>query len=563
MHPSYVVMNGIGVTFAIMLLGFVTVFGAVVEAMLISGNGLQLVVILIGSFIGLLAITMTISYIYYKRFRWEITDSDIHIYSGILFKKQTHIPFQRVQSIDFSAGIPQRVLGIVRLKIETAGGAANKAAVIPALKLSQAEAFRVEVFTRKKSAVQQSAAASPMVPGVALPFAQPAQAIPGGVDPLVRQVGDSLGGMRGLFADDYDETAPIECEYSLSAKEIFLTALAGDHNILFTVFLIVGLTQLGSIASLFDLERAFPRGAGGVITDIVVPMIAGGLIFFALVVFVSGIFGTAVQFGGFKARRRGGRIEVEMGLLSRQYKGVSINRIQSLEIRQGAIRRLMGYGELRLHTVDTLQNNQNKKGAQAALSKGLIIHPFIKLSSVESILHQMVPEFDGRCTEGEFRRLPPVALRRVLIRHVGIFAVFFAAVAAVVTAGINLSPAEFTDSDYSWIVSLLWVLLGVFTIGRSVAAVLWYRQAAYAYNTGMLTIRSGYFSVSSMIIAKRRIQWAQTRQNPFQRLSHVASIGAVTAAGVGGTKTVLRDLSVEEASAYLDWIRPTASSSAT
>jgi uncharacterized membrane protein YdbT with pleckstrin-like domain len=102
----------------------------------------------------------------------------------------------------------------------------------------------------------------------------------------------------------------------------------------------------------------------------------------------------------------------------------------------------------------------------------------------------------------------------------------------------------------------LWILVALLIALHSLGSVLWYRHGAYAYDPGMLIIRQGGYSQVTTIIPRRKLQWAFTRQNPFQRLAGVATICAYTAAGTGGTATMLRDLRASEAAAYLDWVRP-------
>ncbi len=405
-----------------------------------------------------------------------------------------------------------------------------------------------------------------MTPGTPIPPAPgtagataPAQS---SADQMVQLAGDSFGSIRGVFAGaDYDETAPVEHEYGLSAKELLFSAISGDHGIIIAAILLGGLSQVDSLLSVFGLNHFVADTVAYAITNYAIPLVIGIIVVTLVIVYVLSILGTVVQYGGFKARRRGGRIEVEMGLLSRQYKGVSVSRVQSVEIKQGAIRRLLGYAQVRLLTVEALNTNQNQQGGQAAQTNGLTIHPFIKLAAVEALLDAMIPEYFERCSEAELLKLPKVARRRVIIRHTVIFALVFALFAAAATVVLSLETAISINSlpfelASGWLVTSIWILFALLTVGRFIGALLWYRHAAYAYNDRMLTLRSGYFSVTTTIIPKRRIQWAQTKQNPFQRFANVASIQAVTAAGVGGTKTTLRDLLEDEANAYLDWVRP-------
>jgi len=589
MHPAYVILNAVRIVLSIIFFSIIGVSSSGALTSLQNSDALTAVlVMLLVVFLLAMGITVLVSYIYYQRFLWEITESDIHIYSGIIFKKQVHIPFQRVQSIDFNAPLLERILGIVRLKIETAGGAQNRGVIIPALKLAQAEALRAEVFARKKiSESQQEAelrqkmeATRAAMSGQAPQFSQagamprldpvtgaplagatlatsPFAWAPGSADRAVNTIGAEIGNLRGIFADSYRENEAIEYEYGLSAKELFFSALSGDHNLVLAAVFLGLATQFSGILSLLGLDPELQMDIQSIIDSQITPWIAGGALLFMLISMIGGVLNTAITYGGFKARRRGGRIEVERGLIQRQYKGVSIKRVQSVEVNQGFIRRLLGYVELKLLTVDVLPAGQSKQDAQAMKQyTGLIIHPFVKKDRVDDILQHILPEFNGRPEASELHGLPKVALRRVINRHTVFFGLIYGFSALVITLALLFAASGIPEQVMTWMMVLIWGLLVLFLIGRLVASILWYRNAAYAYNSNMLTIRQGYFGLTTTIIPRQKIQWAQTNQNPFQRYARVASITAFTAAGIGGTGTKLRDVEVQEASDYLDWIRP-------
>jgi uncharacterized membrane protein YdbT with pleckstrin-like domain len=58
----------------------------------------------------------------YNRFLYEVGDEGVKIEKGIIWKKYTSIPYQRVQNVDIRRGIIARMLGFSTVDIETAGG---------------------------------------------------------------------------------------------------------------------------------------------------------------------------------------------------------------------------------------------------------------------------------------------------------------------------------------------------------------------------------------------------------------------------------------------------------
>jgi putative membrane protein len=594
-HPAYVITNALRALVSLILV-FFTLFSSLAAYLGELSGKFSLWFIIIPVLLALLSIVLTllISYVSYIRFLWEITESDIHIYSGVIFKKQVHIPFQRVQSIDFNATIVDRVLGLVKLKIETAGGAFNKGVSIPSLKLGEAEALRAEVFARRNSlsqgnrgaavgavgAASGASAAAAAAAGVAsAPFAAPgapsasgmplAPALASGAAPapahtadtLVRGIGDEAAKLRGIFADDYQENAPIEYEYGLSAGELIFTALSSDQLLVFFAIVSAGTAQLLSLFSSFSeiigldsLDKLAGQAIEYALQELALPVLFSGGVFLFIFTVIMLILGTVATYGGFKVRRRGGRIELEHGLLARQYRSVSVSRVQSIEIRQGFIRRIFGYASLKLLTIDSLDTSGAQQNKGTVQPTGLTVHPFVKVSKIEGIMERLVPEFAGRPASTELRKLPRVALRRAVIRRAllpGLLYALCVLALVLVFASLPVPPfvARLVPGAAGALASLIFIL-------QLIDSFLWYRHAAYAYNLSMLTIRKGGFEAVTTIIPRKKIQWATVRQNPLQRMVRLSSISAVTAAGVSGTTTVLPDLAREDADAFFEWMRP-------
>lgn len=102
-------------------------------------------------------------YLSYRNFWWEVADDELHVYRGVISKHQAHISFHRIHSIDMDAKVLDRILGIVTLKVQTAGSSAPEA-VLSGLSLADAERLRSYIFARKDANV---ATPGQPVPGMA------------------------------------------------------------------------------------------------------------------------------------------------------------------------------------------------------------------------------------------------------------------------------------------------------------------------------------------------------------------------------------------------------------
>ncbi|MCL1879471.1 MAG: PH domain-containing protein [Actinomycetia bacterium] len=585
-HPAYVVMNALG---AIVALVIFAIYGGASQLAALAfdpDRPLWLLPLILVAFVVLLGVIVGFSVFYYRRFTWEITETGIGINSGVVFRKQVHIPFQRVQSVDFNAKILERILGICTLKIETAGGAANKAVRIPALKLNEAEALRAEVFNLKRifdgeqqlrveaeirarrnaqlgiDSGGEEADPAPVQPRFDPQTGQPLAAAgrrgqESTATQLVGGIGELSAGVRGIFAEQYEEDAPVEYEYGLKASELSLAALSNDSVLLGAALSLGGfLTFISPILNLIFAE-GYPDG-WRVIQVLPVPLLVFLGIMIAVLIFVFGAVGMAVSYGGFKARRRGGRIEVEHGLLQRSYRGVGIPRVQTVVVSQGFFRRIFGYAELTLQTIDTADAAQNQNNAKNMATRGLMLHPFIKLNRVEALLAGLLPEFNGRPQSSDYQKLPPVALRRVISRRAVL--AMIVPLLVLVALGLVVFQVDIGDTLVEGLLTTVFgVCLALFVIALAVAlvgAVLWYRNGRYAWNQDFLVTRQGGWGIKTLFIPRQKIQWGEYKQTPFQRMSKVATIMAATAAGLGGTQNFLKDVPRDTADAYRDWLKP-------
>jgi uncharacterized membrane protein YdbT with pleckstrin-like domain len=57
----------------------------------------------------------------YKRYLYEITNEEVKIEHGIIWKRYISIPYERVQNVEIRRGIIARMLGFSTVDIETAG----------------------------------------------------------------------------------------------------------------------------------------------------------------------------------------------------------------------------------------------------------------------------------------------------------------------------------------------------------------------------------------------------------------------------------------------------------
>lgn len=80
----------------------------------------------------------------YNRWFYEFTKEGLRLERGIIWKKYSNIPYERIQNIDITRGIIARMCGFSTIIIQTAGYSAqpNAEGHIPAVDMDDAEKIR-------------------------------------------------------------------------------------------------------------------------------------------------------------------------------------------------------------------------------------------------------------------------------------------------------------------------------------------------------------------------------------------------------------------------------------
>ena len=566
------------------------------------GLGALGLVVLIAVLVGLYALAWrNMSYVFDER--------EFSYYSGIITKRRVHVPYARVQSVNHRASVIQRLFGVCTVSIDSAGGSSNKAVRVPYLQLETAERLRAELFMRKaavgvgmessivympqadsasdegmqaqKDRVRSERGQAPVPPGQAVATTalwtcpqcgkanaasfcgecgapQPKQAMPNALDTAAA----SLGEWRGLYggAVMFGEE-PVSYEFGLTNRELLLTTVSHDSPLVAALIVLFSLVVTFAFVLLAQDEVALT------IAVFVLPIIVALTLF----TWVLGLLAVLFSYGNFRTRRRGSRIEVERGLLARNFSGIDIARVQSIEVRQSFIRRIIGYCELSLGRIDTAaENNNNGNNNSKMNTKGLVIHPFVKLDRVDEIIDGLAPELADRPRRADCAPLPKPAMRRAVLRRCiwynwALWILLFIGVcwaiigSFAVSGGIRFaSAASYAQYDRFMVGSLVIVavLCAVITAARCVGAVLWARHSGYAWNKGYLLLYNDGLATSQSVVPRQKIQAGATRSNPFQRRLSLATLQAVTAAGTRSTTARLVDVPADACADYLDWVKP-------
>lgn len=559
LHHCYIWLGALRAAPVIFICGFSSLPGLtkLAEALgFISVNAFFAAVLLLLAFTVLICGVVMGARAWTYRYTWyEFDETEFSFYSGILNKRRTHVPYSKIQSVNERASLLQRLAGVRTVNIDTAGGASNKALVISYVERSAAEYLRRELFRRKHIEGEGERIAA-VAPG--------SLAGQGNVLDAAAAVMDDI---RGVFAKDAVNTGVVTCEYRLGNKELLFSALCGRASFglaLATVMAaLVVMATLAILAVLVD-SATFFAATGAPKSDLVLTCgLTGFLLLLCLAMtWVTYLVGVCLSYGGFQARRRGGRIEVERGLITHVFSGIDVDRIQSVHIHQTFFQRLMRCCSVSYGRIGVASGEESSSSSSQSETDKLVVHPFLPIAEAWNVVQGLTPEYAHAPVAST--PMPKVALRRAITRRAMLKGVgfWFAVVLLLLCAAVFAADATAArgHAQLGGLVAAMLIpgllLCAAIAAIEVVGAFLWHRRSAFGFDgSGTIVVNGGY-STDTVIVPRKKMQYACLRTNPLQRHAGVATVLVCTAVGVRGRDERLIDVPIAEASAWLDWAQP-------
>ena len=322
---------------------------------------------------------------YVRRFSYELTADTLDIDSGVFSRRSREIPLRRIQNVDISRNVIQRVLGIAVVSFETAGGGETEAQ-LRFVSFEEAKRLQRELPRLKRRAERTDEE------GDATEAAER-----GAVEPELEE----------LFALDRSELA-------------ILGALSVDPRVPGLLFVLV--STVGS--------TIVPAYLATVPGTTLVGVAAAVLVGVAVVSWVVGAVAAIVEYYDFRLVRSGDELQYERGLLQRYDGSIPFDKIQTLTIADNPLKRHFGYATLYIETAGYAAGSGSSggsRGSEAAI-------PLAKREHVLALVEELEPVGDV-----DFQRPPTRARRRYLVRYLLVVGVF----AAVLYAARSLLPVSF------------------------------------------------------------------------------------------------------------------------
>ncbi|MFB6086270.1 MAG: PH domain-containing protein [Halodesulfurarchaeum sp.] len=295
----------------------------------------------------------------YRLFAYELTEETLNIDSGVLFRRKREIPLGRIQNVDMTRSIVQRVLGITAVGIETAGGSDTEAS-LQFVSVPEAKRLQEGIRTRKRR-----------LEGAAETGDAEAETVTG----------------KSAAASE------AEVVFSLDDESLVLYSLLSfDPRVASVLFVVV---PFGA-----PFLSEYVKGLTPVI------IVGFGLFVFMAVgsaMWLLSAFARFVGYYGFTLTRVGEELRYERGLLKRYDGSIPEGKIQTVLIEENLPMRHFGYASLAIETAG--YGPGSASDSESA----------VPLASREDLL-ELAREVEP-FGELDFTRPAPVAKRRYAFRY--------------------------------------------------------------------------------------------------------------------------------------------------
>ena len=428
---------------------------------------------------------------------YRLTETQIQVRSGVLTKRTSTAPLDRVRSVDLEASLLHRILGLQKVEIGT--GVDDDRITLDALASADADSLRTTLLTRRA------------LPGAA-PAPAPARAAEDGELGEVAAPPVAAPAPAPVLLARIDWSWLRFAPFSLTR----LVLLAGAVG---------AVSQLGDNLPIWNEETATSTWqwiAQFAIVAVVVGLTIGGVTAWVAV----SVGGYVVQWWNFRLVREHGSLHLTTGLFTTRSTTVEEAKVRGVEMTEPVLMRLVGGAEL-----STLAT-----GVENGVTQVLPPCPRdVAIGVGELVLEHRGPLTDPLVAHG------PRARRRAWNRSLrGAFEL-------VVLAGV---AAWWFDIAWTWVAGLAAVLLlAAAAVGEST-----YRHLGHSLAEAHLVAGSGALArIRTVLETDGIIGWVVS-QSWWQRRIGLADLTATTAAGA--ERVLVRDVRLDVAVALADRATP-------
>lgn len=283
----------------------------------------------------------------WKRFVYWFEEGELRIEYGLFVKKKRYIPFERIQSLNYAEGIFHRPLGLVKVKVETAGSGKVGQSEAELTAISREDANRIENEMEKAK------------------------------HHLSIEIAPVMGPLEYV---EIPAKKTVTTLYHMSIKELLILATTSGG---------IGVVISAVLIFLSQFSEFIPYDA--VYEEIVSFLRFGALIvaltifFVLLIAWVISVIMTIFANYQFTIQRDDDHIYITRGLLEKKKVSIPLKRVQGIKISQNPLRQMFGYATVVVESAGGTVGDKDEK---------IRLFPLVKQSRMTSILAELFPQFE-------------------------------------------------------------------------------------------------------------------------------------------------------------------------
>lgn len=409
-----------------------------------------------------------LSYYQYLNFTFQVSEDELIIHKGVIFTERIVVDIDRIQSINITENLIQRILGLVALKVDTAGSKGSELE-IPALESKRAKALKELLYSKKEAQTGD-----------------------------VRHRDEQHDAVSAGAADDNTKKKVL---VRLGIKDLVVVGLTENHlrtGLVAVAFLFGTISQYQQMLESYMDESVDAYAEQAIQSGFKIMLLL--IVLFVVVSILISIFRAVLQFYNLKAVLRSDAVEISTGLIKRNSFRVPIRKVQYVKWESNPLRRWVGFESAKLKPSSSAGETSKKQRIEI---------PALRLEQSQTLARGL---FSDYAMPG-FSILPDA-------RAYGRFA-------AILTAVISLpalATLYFQFGIWSvWILILipLAAILG-YRYGKSVKL---------HFDPDFLVIRKGWVFTKRMVMPTYKIQALSIHQNVFIARRRLCHLRIFTAAG--------------------------------
>ena len=444
----------------------------------------------------------------YFTYHYRYDESELVIQSGLLFRRQRHIPYARIQNIDAVQNVLHRLLNVVDVRIETGGGATAEA-TMSVLPLSALNEMRERVFAERRppaASLPEAAVLEPAAAARPLLHLNPPELILCGF--IENRGAVLIAAAFGLI-------------WELGLFDRIVTSVIGE--------------QVTSRGVLRNLARGLISSA--TISWARIALTLGAFIGLLLLVRLFSMAWAVVRLYDYTLTLGDDDARSQFGLLTRVAQTIPLRRIQALSVREGPLHRYFARVAVRVNTAG------GRLEEQSANTDREYVAPILRQEALDDFVRAMI----GVTISGTTWNPPhPRAFRREVKGWL------------VMAAVIGTLAAGYLRWDVLPLIPVL-VLWAVIAARQTV------KHLGWAETSEAILFKRGWLWRRTVVVRFAKIQTVTLHHSPFDRRLAMARVHVDTAGASEGSainipyiareaaETLYARLSAEAAQRQFKW----------